>query len=577
MRNLTRSRPALNRRPSDEADVIVVGAGHNGLTAACYLARQGLEVLVLEASEVIGGMTATRRAIDAAPAHWINEGSIDVTLFNTSTIASDLDLERFGLREIEVDPQAAFLGADGESLCLFRDVPRTLAEIRRFSPADAKTYAEFVELSYAALGVLLPYMASPPTRPSPRTILSALRLTLNRRQLRELGALITMSETELIDRFENPMLRGLIAGIVPMPSLRTDFGAYMLVYYAMCHRYGVHRFAGGTAGVAWALERCLTAAGGRVRTSALVDQVLVDHGTVTGVRLADGVELGAPAVLTSCSPKTTLTRLLPEGALSGDLMRRAAHIPTREAMTIKTDVAYSARLELSRHQAQRSDGADLRLPVWVYHTFEQLQAAETAARHGLLPDTLPTMVVIPTAADPAQTPAGQDTLWLFSSYLPDVPEADWDRLGPRAAQSVIDDLTGYIDGVGEHELGRQVNAPPGLAKRFNAVDGNVFHVDPIIPRFGPNRPFFGVGSHRGPLPGLFLTGAGTHPTPGICGVPGQLAARVVARDLVRGRAPARGLAPARGRAPAATRRPQAAPVPAVPSAPETQSEAVTRV
>jgi phytoene dehydrogenase-like protein len=141
---------------------------------------------------------------------------------------------------------------------------------------------------------------------------------------------------------------------------------------------------------------------------------------------------------------------------------------------------------------------------------------------------------VPTAIDPTQGPKGQDTFWLWSGIVPVRPHETWETARDRIAGQVLADCATYYEGLDSLEIGRTVLSTPDLEERFHAIDGNVYHVDSVLQRFGPLRPAAGFGSYATPVPGLFLSGAGTHPTGGICGVPGQLAARVVMRSLRNG-------------------------------------------
>src|ERR1700730_16993825 len=157
------------------AQVIVVGAGHNGLTAACYLARAGVDVLVVEASPTVGGMTSTNALIPEAPQHVFNEGAIHATgIFWAGPIPRDLELHRYGLKDLVVDPVHVQLGPEGESIAFWSDRRRTIEEIRRLSPKDARAWEELSEVLDVALGVLLPYMLAQPTRPITRDLLKGM-------------------------------------------------------------------------------------------------------------------------------------------------------------------------------------------------------------------------------------------------------------------------------------------------------------------------------------------------------------------------------------------------------------------
>ena len=516
-------------------DAIVIGAGHNGLTSACYLAKAGLDVKVLEASERVGGMTSTNPVIEAAPDHLCNEGAMDVSLFRTSTVGSDLGLHGFGLREIEVDPIYAFLDAEGPSLCFWRDAEKTAREIRRFSRRDAAAYLALSNALDKAVDVAVPYMNSHPLRPAAGELVKGLaRAVRHPRGLGPLGSLMSASLAEVIDEsFEHPMVRGPLAAIVPFAPIEQDGTGWALIYFGLIQRFGVTRFAGGTGAITDALERCLLAAGGAVRTSAAVESLIVGGDRVAGVRLESGEELRARAVVSSANAKSTLLELLPRGTLSERLERRAGHIPTAGtgATSWQANVAFSGRLELTRHMEWRDDDVDLRVPGLCWASFEHHVEAWARCAKGLAPEPLANIALIPTAADPSQAPEGQDVLWLWTGIAPVDPHGGWESIGPTVEQTAIADAAKYIDGIEQLEIGRRVMTPPDLEKRFRAPDGNVYHVDPTSLRFGPLRPAAGFAGYRTPVPGLFLGGASCHPSAGICGVPGKLAAREVLKDL----------------------------------------------
>jgi phytoene dehydrogenase-like protein len=516
------------------ADVIIVGAGHNGLVAACYLARAGVDVLVVEAAATVGGMTATEPVIPEAPQHLFNEGAMDSSLFRATTIAADLELSRFGLQEAEVDPPYAYLDRDGASLCIWRDPRRTAEEIRRFSRKDAAAFLDLAGVLDAAMDVALPYMRSHPTRLDPAVLTSVLGMGRHPRRLAQLTRFLTGSHAEVIEEsFEHPMVRGPLAAVPCFMPITADGTGWALIYYGLIHRLGVGRFIGGTGALPKALARCLLAAGGTIRTSAVVEELIVDAGQVRGIRLENGEELRTKAVLAACNVKTTLTRLLPEGALPARADARAHRIPTTStsASSFKINVALRGRVDLPRHRAWRADGLDLRRPAVCWNTFEEHVAAWDACARGELPNPLPAFSILPTGMDPSQAPEGQDTFWLWSGIAPVHPHEPWEVLGDRAAREAMTHVASFYDGIEELEVGRQVMTPVDLAERFRVPDGNVYHVDAGLLRFGPLRPAAGMSGYRSPVPGLYLSGGGTHPSAGICGIPGQLAARVVARDL----------------------------------------------
>jgi phytoene dehydrogenase-like protein len=359
------------------ADVIVVGAGHNGLTAACYLARAGLTVQVLEASPVVGGMTSTRATLDAAPGHLFNEGAIQLTgVFRLSGIAEDLELAKYGLRQIPVDAAHVQLAPDGSSLAIWKDAARTADELRRFSRKDAQAWLELSNALRPVTRVLMSYMRSHPTRPwSAELFKDLLGAGRHPRVLRVLRHLATASHSEFLEEtFETELPRGALAAMAAFSQMRLDMTAWAMIYLGVVQKVDNAMPVGGTGALPAALHRCLLAHGGEVRTSAAAEEILVSANRATGVRLTTGEVLHANrAVLTTCNPVITLTQLLPEGTLDDRLSWRARDIPIRKthATSLKINVALEGRVTLDRHEKWRGDGLDLRRYLLAWHTLQE--------------------------------------------------------------------------------------------------------------------------------------------------------------------------------------------------------------
>jgi phytoene dehydrogenase-like protein len=539
----------------EHVDVVVVGAGHNGLTAACYLAKAGYEVLVVEASPEIGGMTSTYATIPGAPDHLVNEGAVQASLFRATTIESDLDLARYGFRQIVADPQHLHLGPDGESLAIWRDPVRTADELRRFSKKDAQAWLDMSETLDVMMDAMLAYMASHPTRPSVKEMLKGARsMARHPKTSVALSRYFSVSHAQIIDEaFETPLVRGSLAQMPTFDWMRRDGTAWGMIYVALVHRTNSSRFVGGTGALPSALEACLVAHGGRVRTSAPVEEILCRNDRVVGVKLSGGEEIQANAVLAACDPKQALDRLLPKGTLPAKLETAAAHIPTTTtgAGHMKVNVALRGRLQLPRHTAWRRDELDVRKPVTCWHTFEEHVAGWDRAVRGDWPERQPFLSVIPTAIDPTQAPEGQDTLWIWSGVVPNQSREPWESVRDRVGDAILADCADYYDGIEELIIDHTVLTPGDVATRFNVSDGNVYHVDPSLMRFGPLRPAQGLADYASPVQGLFLGGGGMHPSAGICGLPGQLAARTMIRKLRKDRG-IRRLLPARPAAPSSS-------------------------
>jgi phytoene dehydrogenase-like protein len=516
-------------------DVVVIGAGHNGLTAAAYLQKAGLSTIVVEASPTTGGMTSTNPTLPGAPRHMINEGAIQHSLIRISSIERDLDLRRYGLREVAADPAHLHLGPDGESLGVWHDPTRTAAELKRFSRRDAAAWIEMAETLDLMTDAMLSYMRTHPTRPNLRSLLrGAGRMAKHPRQMMALSRYFMVSHAQIIDEmFEGSLVRGALAQMPTFDWMRRDGTAWGMIYIALVHRTHSARYLGGTGALPRALEACFRAHGGTVRTAAEVDEILVGDGHVHGVRLTSGEEISAETVLAACDPKTALARLLPTGVLPTRLEHAARHIPTSTTGGghMKLNIALRGRLTLPRHSERRGDDLDLRAPLTCWHTLEEHVAGWDAVVRGDWPQRQPFLACIPTALDPTQAPDGQDTLWIWSGVVPVNSREGWDAAGDAVAKKIIADCANYYEGIEDLIIDKQVLTPHDIASRFHVSDGNVYHVDPSLMRFGPSRPALGLADYDSPVDGLFLGSGGMHPSAGICGIPGQLSARSVLRSL----------------------------------------------
>lgn len=513
--------------------VIVIGAGHNGLTVACYLARAGFAVTVVEATERVGGMTASLPLVEQAPDHLISPCAVDAVYWRASTVERDLQLSRFGLRTLEHDPAWVWFGPDGESLLLSRGVERTIAEIARFSTKDAATYRSFVDIALRALTVQDGYGTDNPARPRLATVLGGIRGLADRRVRSLLGALLTRSAADLISStFETPQMRGAFASIASiLGSITVDSSGIGMMATAPLHRYGVARPVGGMQAIPDALARCLEHAGGKIRLGTPVAQVLVEGARVRGVRLADGEEVTAGHVVAAVSPQVT-AKLLAGSAVPGVTSLATAPANSSGIGCFTMGMALRGQLDLSGYERNRPDTVDLRKPTMFFGAFEQVLEAEAQARTGRIPTNPPWTATILSATDDSQAPAGQDSLYLYAP-APVRPNSGWGAARGKAEMALLGAVAPVLTGVAELEIGRFSETPEDLEKRLGAANGCIYHLDQVLTRLGPLRPAPGWGGHQTKVRGLVLSGAGTHPGGGVSGIPGQLAARAVIRAHVR--------------------------------------------
>jgi phytoene dehydrogenase-like protein len=523
-------------------DVVVIGAGHNGLTAACYLARSGLDVTVLEAGERVGGMTSTMPTVAGAPHHLMNVGALDATFIHGTDIVTDLGLKDFGYREVWLDPIWAYLhDEDDLSLLFWRDPRRTADEIERFSRADAAAYLDLTRTLDALISLGSPLLAAHPTRPGRKALTATARAGLKHRK--DVGAVVSLlasSCAEVIDeRFRHPIVRGALGSLCSaFGPILADGTSVVLLALGWYLRYGVNRPIGGTQAFPDALQSALEKLGGSVQCGAPVAEVLVTNGGASGVLLDSGETIMARhAVLATCDPRTALLSLLPTGTLEPTMEARASRIPTLASnlATLRVDVAASGRLTLGRFERRRGDGVDLRLPGVYMGTLENAIAAETAAAAGRLPEVTNLYAAIPTGPDPSQAPDGQDTLWLYAHPMPLHPTEPWESLRDKASAHAVARAAQFIDGIDEFEIGRTADSPVDMARRFRVSGGSLWHVDLSVFRLGPLRPARRLAGYRTPVGGYYLGSGGSHPTPGMSGMPGRLASDQIRRDIKRGK------------------------------------------
>jgi phytoene dehydrogenase-like protein len=524
-------------------DIVVIGGGHNGMVAANYLVDAGYTVIVCEANDAVGGMTATGAVIPEAPCHLVNSFSVDAFFWDSFPPSEDLGLESYGLRRNEIDPGHLYLHPEGGSIGFWCDAGRTADDIRRFSATDARTYLEFAEMLGRFADIALRLARTSPVRPDLGSLAYAARRAISgRRQLADLASLPFSSVSEVIaDRFHHPVVRDALhaSSGSTVPNDMSGTGVAFL-WLATMHRFTCRRPVGGVQAIPNALAARLRAKQGTVRTNAAVAEIEVSAGRASGVRLKDGTYIAArKAILACCDPRTALGVLLPAGVLPPETVNAVENIPVRNLNygQAKVDLALRGSLTMKRHQAWRRDDLDVRKPSHMIGTEDGMRRLFAKSAAGLLPepDELSLWPVIPTALDPTQAPQGQDTLYLYCAVAPYVPEGGWAAVKEKFAATVMQTASLYYDGLDELEIGRQVLTNEDIAVRTHATGGNVTHVDMVLSRTGPLRPARGLAGYATPVKALYLGSSGSHPGGGITGGPGYVSSQTVIRDLRRRR------------------------------------------
>jgi len=523
-------------------DAIIIGAGHNGLVTAAYLARAGRQVLVLERRDMVGGCAVTE---ELWPGYRVSTGAYLVSLLQ-DRIVRELELERFGYRVDAKDP--AFFSAfpDGRHFFMWQDRARTLAEIAKFSRHDAEVYAAYEDQLERIARVIedLLLITPPPFPPrGPLDFLDYLKLAGRMRSLRskDLVALVkifTQSAAELLDEwFESDQVKVTLAtdGVIGANGgPRSPGTAYILLHHSMGgvagHR-GLWGFVrGGMGAVAEAIAASARAKGAAVRTHAAVDRVLVRNGRAFAVVLANGEEIEATIIASNLDPKATFLRLIEESALEPDFVSTVRRFRS-EGTSAKINLALTGLPEFTAFPA--TPGPHHRATMHICPSIEYVEHAWDDAKYGR-PSERPLLeLTIPTMYDASLAPPGRHIMGIFLQYAPyTLREGAWDELresfGDHAI-ALIEEYAPNIRSIIEH---REVLTPLDLERRFGITGGNIFHGEMSLDQMFVMRPVAGWARYRTPIQGLYLCGSGAHPGGGVMGAAGYNCAREILKEKV---------------------------------------------
>jgi len=521
-------------------DVIVVGAGHNGLTAAGYLAHAGLRVCVLERRDIVGGACVTE---ELWPGQRVSRAAYVVSLLQPKVV-EDLRLEDFGYEVHPLDPAYSALGPGGRTLFFFNDDAATCDSLARHSRADAEAYPRFQALMERMAGFLRPLLLRPPPAVGsrrPGDLLGVLREAgraagLSKRDVHDFYRVMTMSVGDLLDDwFEDDLLKGALAssGVVGVwAGPRTPGTAYNLLHHALGEIDGVPglwgHVKGGMGAISTALARSAQAAGAVVRTGAAVGSIDVRDGRVEGVTLAGGEELRAPVVLSGAHPRTTVLDLAGAEHFPEEVVEDVRRYRTRGG-SVKVNWILS---EPPRYGGVADDEQARLLSsgVALCPSIDYLERAWQDAVRGRPSEAPYLEVEVPTTIDSTLTDDGTTVMTMFTQYGP-YDEAGWpDGAREAYAQRCLDIVAEAAPNVRDAVVHHEVLAPPDLERIFGLVGGSIFQGEQGLDQMAFMRPAPALARYATPVHGLYLCGAGTHPGGGVMGAAGHNAAKRVLHD-----------------------------------------------
>jgi phytoene dehydrogenase-like protein len=518
-------------------DVILIGAGHNGLTAAAYLARAGQKVLALERREVVGGAVVTE---EFAPGFKVD------TVFHCGElrpdIVRDLDLTQHGLEIIGRNAPLFAPQPEGGGLLLSPGQVQTVEAIARFSKADARQWPAFAALLSKVAGFLNEAYATtfprvPKVDTSEAPVLAQLGLKLRglgKRDMLEALRVLPMSLMELLDEwFESDALKGAVGaqGVHGLTQGPFSAGTAFLLVHHWANHNGLFKATakGGLGAITQALASAAKAFGAEIRTGAEAARVNVQDGKAVGVTLTSGESISARLVVSNADPRRTFLGLVGPLELDPHFVWGVQNIKLRGAV---------AKVHLALDGLPRFKGVDgdahLRGTIVISPSLPYLERAYDAAKYGEISPQPYLEITVPSLADPSLAPAGKHVLSVHAQFAPyHLKNGTWEAKREALGDWVIGTLSEYAPNLRSLILQSQILTPLDLENRFGLTEGSLHHGEMMLDQILFMRPVPGWAQYRTPIEGLYLCGSGAHPGGGVTGAPGRNAARQILKDLTR--------------------------------------------
>jgi phytoene dehydrogenase-like protein len=523
-------------------DVIVVGAGHNGLVSACYLARSGLKVLVLERSDKVGGAAISRQIYK------------DITYSNCSYVCSllrpeimrTLELPKYGLQVIPYEGGATMM-SNGDYFAAYLNPDAKRREMARHSKRDAEAYHRYSNDTMRQCKFIKPLLMRTPPDPTsfkPRDLMELIYLGkrfygMGEQRMYDTIRFFTMSAADYLDEyFESDVIKGHLSGssiIGTALGPRSPGTAYVLLHHYMGevdNNVGSWGFArGGMGAITQALAKSLEASGGDIRVDAAVDKILVRGGKAYGVTLDSGEEVRAPIVVSNLDVKRTFLKTMDPNDLPAEFVDRVRNFRIRGSSG-KLNIALDG---VPTFPSIPKGSPVMRGDLHITESLDEVERAYDDWKEGRW-STVPYIdLMIPSLIDPTMAPEGKHFMSMFVQYCPyKLAEGEWnDERRQRFGQTCIDAIAKYSPDFKQKILHAEIRTPWDIENEVGLTEGNIFQGELTMDQLMFNRPVPGYAQYRTPVKNVYMCGSSTHPGGGVMGAPGANAAREILRDLGR--------------------------------------------
>ena len=537
-RQITESRqkaPILKKH-----DAIVIGAGHNGLTNAAFLAKAGLDVLLVEKNTYIGGATVSLEVHK----DWMYSNCSYVCSLLRPEVYRELELAKYGLQVVPYGGSAT-ISQNGDYLGSYIDPDVSRREMARLSPRDADAKVRYDRDIMRQCRFIRQFMlrtAPDPTSFKPRDLMEMFHmgkelLKLGEDVIYDMMRFYTMSISEFLDEyFEHPLIKAAKAGsgiIGSAMGVMSPGTAYVLLHHAMGDvdgNMGAWGFArGGMGAIAKSMNDCFIDHGGETMTGSGVEQILVKNGKVTGVALENGNEYHADVVVSNMTLPRTFLECMDAKDLEPEFIRKVKNFKIRGSSG-KLNIALDG---LPDFTALENNPELIKGDMHLVDSVEDLERAYDDWKNGSWSKVPYVDILIPSLTDSTMTPPGKHFMSVFVQYVPPkVHGKDWtDEQRDLFGQTVIDQIESYAPGFKDLILHVEIRTPRELEDEIGLTQGNIFQGELTMDQLLFNRPIPGYAQYRGPAKGLYMCGSSNHPGGGVMAAPGANAAREILRDL----------------------------------------------